>query len=237
MTASLGVRFYTPTDLKDKKPKNAEDGTYDFHSIDSIAHSFPGDDAAALFTTTTGLLFDEVELAIDAESGIALVTRLYRNGTAGAFEVFVKVGAVDISDRRSKDVLLQINTSIATGHYFYTDGSGLELMERRLSVGPFGPGLGTEPGANYYPVTVLSSIKTHPSAAAPAAQLAWISDRAEGCGSMRNGSLEKMVYRRLLQGDGKGTALSGSICTILTVLSWICVGIHRCEALPSPVCA
>ena len=33
------------------------------------------------------------------------------------------------------------------------------------------------------------------------------------------------------------TALSGSISTILTVLSWICVGIHRCGALPSPVCA
>ena len=35
----------------------------------------------------------------------------------------------------------------------------------------------------------------------------------------------------------QGTALSGSISTILTVLSWICVGIHRCEALPCPVCA
>ena len=33
------------------------------------------------------------------------------------------------------------------------------------------------------------------------------------------------------------TALSGPIFTILTVLSWICVGIHRCEAMPSPVCA
>ena len=35
----------------------------------------------------------------------------------------------------------------------------------------------------------------------------------------------------------EGTALSGSISTILTVLSWICVGIHRCGVLSSPVCA
>ena len=35
----------------------------------------------------------------------------------------------------------------------------------------------------------------------------------------------------------EGTALSGSISTVLTVLSWICVGIHRCGVLPSPVCA
>ena len=34
-----------------------------------------------------------------------------------------------------------------------------------------------------------------------------------------------------------GTALSGSISTVLTVLSWICAGIYMCGALPSPVCA
>ena len=34
-----------------------------------------------------------------------------------------------------------------------------------------------------------------------------------------------------------GTALSGPIFTVLTVLSWIYVGIHMCKALPSPVCA
>ena len=33
------------------------------------------------------------------------------------------------------------------------------------------------------------------------------------------------------------TALSGSIFTVLTVLSWICVGIHIRRALPCPVCA
>ena len=34
----------------------------------------------------------------------------------------------------------------------------------------------------------------------------------------------------------KGTALSGSISTVLTVLSWICVGIHSRRALHCPVC-
>ena len=34
-----------------------------------------------------------------------------------------------------------------------------------------------------------------------------------------------------------GTALFGSISTVLTVLSWICVGIHSRRALPSPACA
>ena len=37
--------------------------------------------------------------------------------------------------------------------------------------------------------------------------------------------------------DRVRTALSGSISTILTVLDWICVGIHGRGALPSPVLA
>ena len=34
-----------------------------------------------------------------------------------------------------------------------------------------------------------------------------------------------------------GTSLSGSISTILIVLSWGFVSMHTCGALPSPVCA
>ena len=36
---------------------------------------------------------------------------------------------------------------------------------------------------------------------------------------------------------GIGTSLSGSISTILTILSWISAGIYMCGALPSPGCA
>ena len=38
-------------------------------------------------------------------------------------------------------------------------------------------------------------------------------------------------------GTCHGAALSGSISTILTVLSWIFAGIYMCGAQPSPVCA
>ena len=47
-----------------------------------------------------------------------------------------------------------------------------------------------------------------------------------------------MIHRKHAgQKDLAGTALSGSISTVLTGLSWICAGICMCEALPSPVCA
>ena len=41
----------------------------------------------------------------------------------------------------------------------------------------------------------------------------------------------------LVRRRSEGTALSGSISTALTGLSWICVGIHSRRALRSPVCA
>ena len=36
------------------------------------------------------------------------------------------------SKRLSKDVILQLNTSIASAGTFYTDGSGMELMKRTV---------------------------------------------------------------------------------------------------------
>ena len=46
------------------------------------------------------------------------------------------------------------------------------------------------------------------------------------------GALRVTVWHRV-----GGTSPFGSILTILTVLSWICAGIHICGALPCPVCA
>ena len=382
--ASLGVRYYTPTDTsRTPEPHDAVDGTYDFHSVDSVPYAFPGPTS---FRVARGDLYDEVVLTVDAASGIELVTRLYaivsrsisppwgsirfrlalrtyapwgvrvvsqtksrkiptrntfplffgiryKDGDGGGeaqaaagtnyIEVFVKVGAVQVSDGVSKDVILQVNTTIATGgesyvtpsrrravmflawvfflissgsphvlrahnvvgvwriaragsqtksnvdcrsrvmtqtagckvHGWVRDGAaeahaGARVRVASRSISPpwgsirfrlalrtyapwgvrvvsqtksrkiptrnilplffasrtFNNTITTEPGNNYYPVTVLSSIKTKGTRGAQM-QLAWLSDRAEGCGSMHNGSLEKMVYRRLLQGDGKGMSV------------------------------
>ena len=50
------------------------------------------------------------------------------------------------------------------------------------------------------------------------------------------GNLHQVGNDRLI-GMAHGTALSGSISTVLTGLSWICVGIHSRRALLCPVCA
>jgi hypothetical protein len=190
MSVSLGVRYYTPGDQMD--------GTYDFHTNDGLCRAFPGDTRTARFSVTRGKVFDEVTRHVDTASHVVLQLRLYHNRTDGV-EIVLKVGSVSVRDGDGKDVILQWNTSLETDNVFYSDGSGMELMERRLGTGTFDQSIDpTMPGLNYYPTTVLASIK------ASDAQLVWISDRSLGCASMRNGSLEKMVFRRLLEGDQKG---------------------------------
>ena len=64
-------------------------------------------------------------------------------------------------------------------------------------------------------------------------------DRCPGGGYEMDPFTEQPVHTRSQHGPDRrrGTALSGPLFTISTVLSWICVGTHMCGALPSPVCA
>ena len=58
--------------------------------------------------------------------------------------MFVQIGPVSIADKLSKDVILQLNTSIDSGGEFYTDGSGMELMKRKLGTGTVGVDAGVQ---------------------------------------------------------------------------------------------
>ena len=60
---------------------------------------------------------------------------------------------------------------------------------------------------------------------------------AVSVGAARRGDADGVYNNRQQVEALYGTSLSGSISTNLTVLNWICVGTHRCGALPSPVCA
>ena len=58
---------------------------------------------------------------------------------------------------------------------------------------------------------------------------------ANASGTLFGDAVGAVVLKRLE--DAERTSLSGSISTILTILSWICAGIYMCGALPSPACA
>ena len=108
------------------------------------------------------------------------------------------VGHVPIDDGVGKEVVYQVNTSIASDKIFYTDSNGRE-MQRRVRDFRTYPFIQTEPVAgNYYPVNALAFVNDSK------AQFSIHVDSSIGGSSIFDGSLEVMVHRRLLQDDGRG---------------------------------
>jgi hypothetical protein len=108
------------------------------------------------------------------------------------------VGHVPISDNVGKEVVYQVNTSIASSKIFYTDSNGREMQKRTRDARTF-PWIPSEPVAqNYYPVNALVFLND------TAAQFSIHVDSSVGGGSIFDGSLEVMVHRRILHDDGRG---------------------------------
>ncbi|KAJ6668062.1 hypothetical protein lerEdw1_016383 [Lerista edwardsae] len=109
------------------------------------------------------------------------------------------IGPIPIRDKNGKEIISRFQTSLQTAGYFYTDSNGREILERRRDFRPTWNLSQTEPVAgNYYPVNSRIYIKDEK------VQLTMLTDRSQGGSSMRDGSLELMVHRRLLNDDKRG---------------------------------
>uniref|UniRef100_A0A3Q1FR55 Alpha-mannosidase n=1 Tax=Acanthochromis polyacanthus TaxID=80966 RepID=A0A3Q1FR55_9TELE len=130
---------------------------------------------------------------------VSQVVRLYADSRA--LELEWTVGPVPIDDSLGKEVITRLDTSIQTGEYFYTDSNGREILQRKKDFRPTWQLRQSEPVAgNYYPVNSRAFIKDDVD------QLTVVTDRSQGGGSIRNGSLEIMLHRRLLYDDVRGVA-------------------------------
>ncbi|XP_072458359.1 lysosomal alpha-mannosidase-like isoform X2 [Notamacropus eugenii] len=109
------------------------------------------------------------------------------------------VGPVPVEDGWGKEVISLFDSQLETGGLFYTDSNGREILERRRNHRPTWNLKQTEPVAgNYYPVNSRIYIKDGQI------QLTVLTDRSQGGSSLRDGSLELMVHRRLLLDDNRG---------------------------------
>jgi len=96
-------------------------------------------------------------------------------------------------------VVTRFLTDIKSSRVWYTDSNGREMQYRKKNYRPSWPLEVYEwVAGNYYPVTTMAYISDHN------AQLTVLTDRSQGCTSLRNGELEFMVHRRLLYDDGRG---------------------------------
>ncbi|XP_051050981.1 lysosomal alpha-mannosidase isoform X2 [Phodopus roborovskii] len=111
------------------------------------------------------------------------------------------VGPIPVKDNLGKEVISRFDTPMKTKGKFYTDSNGREILKRRLDYRHTWRLNQTEPVAgNYYPVNTRIYISDGHM------QLTVVTDRSQGGSSLKDGSLELMVHRRLLADDDRGVA-------------------------------
>ncbi|KAK7113101.1 lysosomal alpha-mannosidase-like [Littorina saxatilis] len=111
------------------------------------------------------------------------------------------VGPIPIDDNLGKEVVSVFKTSLSNKGTFYTDANGREVLKRQLNHRETWPLNNTEPVAgNFYPVNSRIYIQDE----AKKVQFTVLTDRSEGGSSLRDGEVELMVHRRLLNDDSLG---------------------------------
>ncbi|XP_029772977.1 lysosomal alpha-mannosidase isoform X1 [Suricata suricatta] len=125
------------------------------------------------------------------------VVRLYRG--QWHLELEWTVGPIPVGDGWGKEIISRFDTALETKGLFYTDSNGREILERRRDYRPTWKLNQTEAVAgNYYPVNSRIYIRDGTM------QLTVLTDRSQGGSSLKDGSMELMVHRKLLKDDSRG---------------------------------
>lgn len=117
------------------------------------------------------------------------------------------VGPIPFEDKIGKEIITRFDTDLQTDGKFYTDSNGREIVPRKRDFRPTWQLNVTEPiSGNYYPVNsriFIRDLKTD-------RQMTILTDRSQGGSSIKDGSVELMIHRRLFMDDafGVGEALN-----------------------------
>lgn len=117
------------------------------------------------------------------------------------------VGPIPFEDKVGKEIITRFDTDLKTNAEFFTDSNGREMVKRKRNYRPTWILNVTEPvSGNYYPVNsriFIRDIKSHK-------QFTVLTDRSQGGSSIKDGSIELMIHRRLFMDDafGVGEALN-----------------------------
>ncbi|KAH8328536.1 hypothetical protein KR067_010551 [Drosophila pandora] len=134
---------------------------------------------------------------------VSQVVRIYDGINRVEFEWLV--GPIPIDDEVGREIVTRFTTNIASNGKFYTDSNGREMLERdRNKRENFDADMTESVSGNYYPVTAQISIQDDKK------RITLLNDRAQGGASLKDGELELMLHRRLLNDDafGVGEALN-----------------------------
>lgn len=142
------------------------------------------------------------EFGVDEQSMIKQITRLLKG--KDFVEVEYTITPVPINDGIGKEIVSRFSTNIDSGDTFFTDSNGREFMERirgnNKLYGTFTQDpVAIEPiGGNYYPANSATYIEDG------SRSFGVLLDRSQGVSSLKSGSIELMIQRRLLHDDARG---------------------------------
>ncbi|CAG2111338.1 unnamed protein product, partial [Medioppia subpectinata] len=133
------------------------------------------------------------------KEGLSQVIRI--DHSSDAIEFDYTCGPIPVADELGKEMVFRWQTNLTTGGVFYTDSNGRQTMRRRRDYRPtYNLTVTQLVSGNYYPVTNWIAIRDEVAGL----QLTMLNDRAQGGTGFRDGQIELMVHRRILQDDGMG---------------------------------
>lgn len=140
-----------------------------------------------MLRVTEGPFFSEV---VAYYEHVHQVVRLYNLPGVEGLSLYVS-SLVDIRDYVNKELALRIHTAIDSQGTFFTDLNGFQVQPRRyLKKLPL--------QANFYPMPVMAYIQDAQN------RLTLHTAQALGVSSLRDGQLEVILDRRLMQDDNRG---------------------------------
>lgn len=158
-------------------------------------HMFAVCQTPTLVRIQTGPVTSEVE-----QNFCGWVTQVIRlNSGASAVESEFTVGPIPFHDGLGREVVSRWDTDLASQATWYTDSNGRDMMERIRNHRFSWEYNNTEPVAgNFVPVNSAIYLRDGQR------QFMILPDRSQAGASLKDGSLELMVHRRLLHDDSRG---------------------------------
>ena len=137
-----------------------------------------------------GRVFSEVRIS---HKGFKISYRLNMGSGLHSRCVFIKteIAMKQLETSMNKEVILRFESNINTGHSFYTDQNGFQLMGRKNY-----PDRPTE--QNYYPLTSMAVVEDS------VRRLTLHSGQPHGFASLESGWMEVMLDRKVSRDDDKG---------------------------------
>ncbi|CAN1342021.1 Probable alpha-mannosidase At5g66150 [Linum perenne] len=110
-----------------------------------------------------------------------------------------QIGPIPTDDGIGKEVVSQLTANMVTDKVFYTDSNGRDFLKRvRNGRNDWNLSVNQPVAGNYYPLNLGAYINDSKT------ELSVLVDRATGGGSIKDGQIELMFHRRILEDDSRG---------------------------------